>query len=161
MHPPPPNKKNVTRREGMPLLSDAFVFKSLWSLLSYITVQFSVPVMSVTLTPTPIFAIAGKQINITCTTPYCYPPADITWYINFENMPSKDIYRYTYKGGLVRTISTLSTTFNKSDNGNEMYCTARNLPYQGVNSTVYTVTVMCMYSLSLYCSTTMYNKEYT
>lgn len=114
---------------------------------------------SVTLTPTPIFAIAGKQINITCTTPYCYPPADITWYINFENMPSKDIYRYTYKGGLVRTISTLSTTFNKSDNGNEMYCTARTLPYQGVNSTVYTVTVMCMYSLSLYYSTTMYNKN--
>lgn len=108
---------------------------------------------SVTLTPTPNTVIAGQQMNITCTTPYCYPPADITWYINFEYVPSRYIYRNPYNG-LVRTISTLSTTVNKSDNGNEVYCTARNIPYRGVNSTMYTMTVLCMYSHSIFSYTT-------
>lgn len=102
----------------------------------------SVPVTSVTLVPTPINVTAGQQMYITCTTSYCYPPANITWNRSSTNIANQ--FEFT-SNDLVRTSSVFSINASKSDNGKQVYCTASNISGKRVNSTVNIVTVSCKY----------------
>ncbi|XP_078319154.1 uncharacterized protein LOC144620908 [Crassostrea virginica] len=43
-----------------------------------VVISVKVPITSVTLTPTSVTVIAGQQMNLTCATSYCNPPANIT-----------------------------------------------------------------------------------
>lgn len=99
------------------------------------------------MTPTLINVTAGQQVNITCTTSYCYPPANITWFISSTDITNQSNVATVLHDGLMRTISALSIYAVKSDNGKQVYCTAGNNPGQRVllNSTVNVVTVLCMY----------------
>lgn len=105
----------------------------------------SVPVASVTLAPSLIIALDGQQINMTCTTSYCNPPANITWYMSSTDFTSQSNSATVTYDGLVRTMSALSINASKSDNGKQVFCTVGNIPGQRVNSTVNVVTVLCMY----------------
>uniref|UniRef100_K1Q702 Uncharacterized protein n=1 Tax=Magallana gigas TaxID=29159 RepID=K1Q702_MAGGI len=62
--------------------------QSLFSKSELVVFDVKVPVTSVTLTPTPTIALVGQQINITCTTSYCYPPAYVTWYMSSTDITS-------------------------------------------------------------------------
>lgn len=103
----------------------------------------SVPVTSVTLAPTSINVTAGQQMYINCTTSYCYPPANITWYMSSTNFTNQFTLTKNTSNGLVRTLSALSITASKSDNGKRVYCTASNISGRRVNSTVNMLTVLC------------------
>lgn len=97
------------------------------------------------MTPTPITMTAGQQMNITCITSYCNPPAKITWYMSPVDITNQTNVQTNVYDGLVRTMSTLSINAVKSDNGKHVYCTAGNNPGERVNSTVNVITVLCMY----------------
>lgn len=109
----------------------------------------SVPVTSVILTPTPIIALAGQQINITCTTSYCYPPAYVMWYMSSTDITSLSIASKDETEDFVRTVSFLSINLGKSDNGKHVFCIARNIRDQSETSMMNTVTVLCMYPLMI------------
>lgn len=109
----------------------------------------SVPVTSVILTPTPIIALAGQQINITFTTSYCYPPAYVTWYMSSTDITSLSIASKDETEDFVRTVSFLSINLGKSDNGKHVFCIARNIRDQSETSMMNTVTVLCMYPLMI------------
>lgn len=99
-----------------------------------------------TLAPTLIIVSVGQQMNLTCTTSYCFPPATITWYLsskdNINPTPTPIVTNETM-GDLVRTNSLLQKSVDKSDNGQFVYCTASNIPGQIVNSSVQTVVAWC------------------
>lgn len=116
-------------------------------LCDYLTI--SVPVTSVILTPTPIIALAGQQINITCTTSYCYPPAYVMWYMSSTDITSLSIATKDETEDFVRTVSFLSINLGKSDNGKHVFCIARNIRDQSETSMMNTVTVLCMYPLMI------------
>lgn len=119
----------------------------------------SVPVTSVTLSPTPIHVTAGQQMYINCTTSYCYPPANIAWYMSSTNFTNQlTLTENNTSNGLVRTLSALSINASKSDNGKQVYCTASNISGRRINSTVNMVTVLCKY-LYIYFLTTNYKRS--
>lgn len=103
------------------------------------------PVEFVTLKPTPITVIAGQEINLTCSTSYCNPPATIRWYKSLTEVTSKSKSTTDILNGLVRTTSSLQMNSTKADGGKEMYCNASNLQNQSVKSIVHTITVYCKY----------------
>lgn len=107
--------------------------------------NFTVPLTSLTLTPTPITVIAGQQMNLTCTTSYCSPPANITWYMSSTDITSQSTYTTDALDSLVKTTSQLMIRAVKLDNENQVYCIASNIPAQSVQSTVHTMTVWCRY----------------
>lgn len=125
-------------------------FKHFYFFLLCDNLTISVPVTSVILTPTLTIALAGQQINITCTTSYCYPPAYVTWYMSSTNITSLSTSTKDVKEDLVRTISSLSINLGKLDNGKHVFCTARNMQDQSVTSMMNTVTVLCMYPLMIF-----------
>ncbi|XP_065933086.1 nephrin isoform X2 [Magallana gigas] len=106
------------------------------------TIFVAVPVTSVTLAPTSINVTAGQQMYINCTTSYCYPPANITWYMSSTNFTNQFTLTKNTSNGLVRTLSALSINASKSDNGKRVYCTASNISGRRVNSTVNMLTVL-------------------
>lgn len=122
-------------------------FKHFYFFLLCDNLTISVPVTSVTLTPTPIIALAGQQKNITCTTSYCYPPAYVTWYMSSTDITSLSTATKDETEDFVRTVSSLSINLGKSDNGKHVFCSARNILDQSVTSMMNTVTVLCMYPL--------------
>lgn len=125
-------------------------FKHFYFFLLCHVLIISVPVTSVTMTQTPIIALFGQQINITCTTSYCYPPANITWYMSSTDITSRSTSSNDKTEGLVLTVSSLSLTLGNSDNEKHVFCKASNIPDQIVTSMVNTVTVLCMYPLQLF-----------
>lgn len=110
-----------------------------WNCFMYI----SVPVTSVTLAPTSTNVTAGQQMYINCTTSYCYPAANITWYMISTNFINQFTLTKNTSNGLVRTLSALSINASKSDNGKQVYCTASNISGKRINSTVNMLTVLC------------------
>lgn len=106
----------------------------------------TVPVTSVTLTPNSITVVVGQQINLTCTTSYCYPPANISWYKSSTDITSQSTSTRDKSGGLVRTASSLQTLVFKKDNEKQVYCAVSNIPDRSVTSTVLSVAVWCTYT---------------
>lgn len=123
----------------MPVLKTENSLPSCLNFFMYI----SVPVTSVTLAPTSINVTAGQQMYINCTTSYCYPPANITWYMTATNFTNQFTLTKNTSNGLVRTLSGLSINASKSDNGKQVYCTASNISGKRINSTVNMLTVLC------------------
>lgn len=109
--------------------------------------NFTVPVTSVTLTLNSTTVIAGQQTNLTCTTSYCNPPADITWYKSSTDITSQSTYTRVALNGSVKTTSQLLNRVVKADNGQDVFCTASNTPSLSVKSMVYTLTVLCKNTL--------------
>ena len=103
----------------------------------------TVPITSVTLTPTSVTVIAGQQINLTCATSYCNPLANITWYLSSVDITSQSLFAVEKSGGLFRTISSLLREVVKEDNGKKVYCRASNTLGEHVISSVQTVNVFC------------------
>lgn len=104
---------------------------------------FTVPVSSVTLTPTIIEVFAGQQMNLTCTTSYCLPPATITWHMSSTDNINSSMNMSNSLNGLRKTNSYLQKSVNKSDNGKSVYCTASNIPGQSAKSLVHEVVAWC------------------
>uniref|UniRef100_A0A8W8NKS0 Uncharacterized protein n=1 Tax=Magallana gigas TaxID=29159 RepID=A0A8W8NKS0_MAGGI len=115
---------------------------SLYSNSNTINLTVTVPVTSVTLTLNSTTVIAGQQINLTCTTSYCNPPADITWYKSSTDITSQSTYTRVALNGSVKTTSQLLNRVVKTDNGQDVFCTASNTPSLSVKSMVYTLTVL-------------------
>lgn len=98
---------------------------------------------AVTLTPTSITVINGQQKNLICTTSFCFPKANISWFMSSRDVTSQSTFTTDELSGQVRTNSSLLRTFFKSDDGIQVYCEARNKPNQSVNSATYEVSVLC------------------
>lgn len=91
--------------------------------------------------------IVGQQINLTCTTSYCNPPANITWFKSTTDITNQSTFtRYTLDG-LVKTSSQLLSWVVKTDNGQNVFCTASNTPSRNVNSMMYRLTIWCKNTL--------------
>lgn len=108
--------------------------------------NLTVPMTSVTLTPTSTTFMAGQEINLTCKTSYCNPPANITWYKSSTDITSQATVTIDTSDGLVRTTSSLQTLVFKMDNRKQVYCTASNIPGSSVISTVLSLVVLCTYT---------------
>uniref|UniRef100_A0A8W8NFL9 Hemicentin-1 n=1 Tax=Magallana gigas TaxID=29159 RepID=A0A8W8NFL9_MAGGI len=115
--------------------------KSLYSNSNSVNFTVIVPVKSVTLTPNSITVVVGQQINLTCTTSYCNPPANISWYKSSTDITSQSTSTRDKSGGLVRTASSLQTLVFKMDNEKQVYCAVSNIPGRSVISTVLSVAV--------------------
>lgn len=116
--------------------------QTVFSTSNYINFSVKVPVTSVTLTPTSITLIAGQQGNLTCTTSYCYPLANITWYKSMTDITSQSTYTTDVFDSLVKTTSQLMIRAVKLDNEKRVYCTASNIPGQSVQSEVHLLIVL-------------------
>lgn len=101
---------------------------------------------SVTLTPNSITVIVGQQINLTCTTSYCNPLANISWYKSSTDITSQSTSARENSDGLVRAASSLQTLVVKMDNEKHVYCAVSNIPGRRVISTVLSVAVWCTYT---------------
>ena len=82
-------------------------------------------------------------MNLTCTTSYCNPPANITWYLSSVDITSQSLSAIEKSGGLFRTVSSLLREVVKEDNGKQVYCRASNTLGEHVISSVQTVNVLC------------------
>lgn len=103
----------------------------------------TVPVSSVTLLPTMISVIAGQQMNITCATSYCNPPANITWYLSSEDVTDQSTFTINRVDGLAETVSLLLSKIGKADNGKQVHCVASNTPDKTVTSYKSTLNILC------------------
>ena len=103
----------------------------------------TVPITSVTLTPTSVTVTAGQQMNLTCTTSYCNPAANITWYLSSVDITSQSLSAMEKNGGLFRTISSLLREVVKEDYGKKVYSRGSNKLGEHVISSVQTVNVLC------------------
>lgn len=104
--------------------------------------NITVSVTSVNLTLDQTAVIVNQQINLTCTTDYCNPAANITWYkasIPVENNIIQKI-ETEKSNNLKKTISVLTYTGLKEDNKKPVYCKASNL-ISTVNSDMHSLVV--------------------
>lgn len=104
---------------------------------------YIVPVVSMTLTRTPIKIFARQKMNMTCMTSYSNPPA--LWYMSSLDITSQSTSKTQKEGGLERTISSLISITMKKDNERQVYCKASNTLSQLVTSSVQTLIVMCKF----------------
>nr|XP_022287393.1 hemicentin-1-like isoform X3 [Crassostrea virginica] len=100
------------------------------------------PVSSVTLLSTTTTFISGQQMNLTCATSYCYPPANITWYMSSDDVTHQSTSTINSVDGLAETISMFISTVGKEDTGKRAYCTASNTPDKTVTSNISTLNVL-------------------
>nr|XP_022320733.1 hemicentin-1-like [Crassostrea virginica] len=107
-----------------------------------VVISVKVPVTKVTLTPTPITVVDGQQMNLTCTTSYSNPAANITWIKSSEDITDLSTHTTDNSGGLVRTVSSLLITVVKEDNGKQVFCRASNTQDKSVSSTVHILNIM-------------------
>ena len=110
-----------------------------------VLINLIVPVHEVNLSviTTPITVITGQQINLTCTTSYCIPPANITWYKSAGDITSLSSSTLVNSGDLVQTISSVQSIVVKGDNGKRVFFKASNMRGKDVTSFMNTVNVMC------------------
>ena len=101
------------------------------------------PVSSVTLFSTTTTLISGQQMNLTCATSYCNPPAYITWYKSSENVTNQSNYTINRMDGLAETVSLLLITVGKNDTGKQIFCRASNTPDKTITSNTSTLNVLC------------------
>lgn len=90
------------------------------SILLFMFLIYIVPVVSMTLTRTPIKIFA----NMTCMTSYSNTSA--LWYISSLDNTSQSTTKTQKEGGLERTISSLISITMKKDNERQVYCKANN-----------------------------------
>ncbi|XP_078332852.1 hemicentin-1-like isoform X2 [Crassostrea virginica] len=116
------------------------------------TLKQAIPVHEVNLSvvTTPITVITGQQINLTCTTSYCIPPANITWFKSSVDITSLSRSTLVNSGDLVKTISSVQSTIVKQDNGKRVFCKASNIRGKDVTSFMNTLNVM--YKPDVRCS---------
>lgn len=88
-------------------------------------------------------------MNLTCTTSYCNPPANITWYMSSTDITSQSTNTTDVSNNLVKTTSQLLSQVVKTDNGKQVYCTASNILGRSVQSMMHTVIVWCRYWYTL------------
>lgn len=112
--------------------------------LKYISVQ----VTKVTLMPVSITGEVGDQMYLSCTTSFCFPQANVSWFISSTDITNQSTPTTNSDSGLSRTNSTLILSLSKAHNGKQVYCAASNKPNQIVNSLTHTVTVFCKYETS-------------
>ena len=118
----------------------------IFSRVNYIPFTDTVPVTKVTLTPTPITVVDGQQMNLTCTTSYSNPAANVAWMKSSGDITDLSTHRTGNSGGLVRTVSSLLITVVKEDNGKQVFCRASNTQDKSVSSTVHILNIMCKYT---------------
>ncbi|XP_022287174.2 nephrin-like [Crassostrea virginica] len=127
------------------------VCQSLYQKSNSVVFFVEVPVSSVTLLPTMISVIAGQQMNITCATSYCNPPANITWYLSSEDVTDQSTFTINRVDGLAETVSLLLSKIGKADNGKQVHCVASNTPDKTVTS--YKSTLNILYKPEVISST--------
>nr|XP_022290407.1 cell adhesion molecule 1-like [Crassostrea virginica] len=106
-----------------------------------VVLMAEVPVSSITLLPTVISVIAGQQMNLTCETSYCNPPANITWYKSLNDITNQSTSKTYIVDGLTKTVSVLLSPVVKADNRNQIYCIANNTRNTEVSSSIRTLDV--------------------
>ncbi|XP_062618156.1 cell adhesion molecule 2-like, partial [Saccostrea cucullata] len=107
-----------------------------------ITLNVTIPVTTVVLTPPQLIVNRSEKITLACQTDYCNPPAKITWYeassdVTSQATPTED----TNQEDLVRTTSVLQFTGVVGENGQQVYCVASNTQGHSVESNRYTIDV--------------------
>lgn len=113
--------------------------------MSFFFLNLTVPVSSITLLATVISVIAGQQMNLTCETSYCNPPANITWYKSLNDITNQSTSKTYIVDGLTKTVSVLLSPVVKADNRNQIYCIANNTRNTKVSSSIRTLDVTCKY----------------
>lgn len=101
----------------------------------------------VNLNATSIDVVAGREMTLTCTTSFCIPPANISWYKSALDITkdSTSIRNKNITNDHQQTVSTLVKTVGKSDNGEEIYCTASNIHPKTVKSETLPINILCKY----------------
>lgn len=117
--------------------------------LTFFKNNYTVPVTSVALTSTSVTVIAGRKMDLNCTTSLCDPQANITWYKESKNITNNSTYSTFNESDLVKTTSVLQILISKKDHGQEIYCAATNIPGRSITSTVHTLVVLCKFSFFL------------
>lgn len=92
--------------------------------------------MYVNVTQTSITVLEGQPINLTCISSRSEPPANITWYMSSKNITTSFTFINDSLNDTVRTLSSLQTDVDRSDNGKQVNCTASNMPGRSVSSSI-------------------------
>ena len=103
----------------------------------------TVPVENVAISVKTNTMVAGTQINLSCMTSYCIPPANITWYKSSVDMTSLSGSIFAYSGGLLKTITSLQISLVKEDIGKHVFCKASNIRGKDVSSSMIILNVLC------------------
>ncbi|XP_056001629.1 hemicentin-2-like [Ostrea edulis] len=91
------------------------------------TIFVQVPVTSVTLSPSPsVEVIEGTSFTFSCVSKAARPAANITWYR--DDMVVSGSSSSTSTNNLLYDVtSNLTSSYNRTDNGKRIYCTAVNI----------------------------------
>ncbi|XP_048241027.1 mucin-5AC-like [Haliotis rufescens] len=95
------------------------------------TIQFPVPVNSVTLTNInsdneEIGQAAGQPLTLTCVTSASFPTSSVTW-VTLPSGTTPTVSTETTSGVLVKTTSSVTFTVSKTDQGRSIHCQAENI----------------------------------
>ncbi|XP_071094650.1 location of vulva defective 1-like [Haliotis cracherodii] len=95
------------------------------------TIQFPVPVNSVTLTNInadneEIGQVAGQPLTLTCVTSASFPTSSVTW-VTLPPGTTPTVSTETTSGVLVKTTSSITFTVSRSDQGRSIHCQAENI----------------------------------
>ncbi|XP_071078613.1 B-cell receptor CD22-like [Haliotis cracherodii] len=95
------------------------------------TIQFPVPVTSVTLTNInsdneKIGQAAGQSLTLTCVTSASFPTSTVTW-VTLPSGTTPTVSTETTSGVLVKTTSSVTFTVSKTDQGRSIHCQAENI----------------------------------
>ncbi|XP_071094600.1 B-cell receptor CD22-like [Haliotis cracherodii] len=95
------------------------------------TIQFPVPVTSVTLTNInsdneEIGQAVGQPLTMTCVTSASFPTSSVTW-VTLPPGTTPTVSTETTSGVLVKTTSSVTFTFSKTDQGRSIHCRAENI----------------------------------
>ncbi|XP_071078609.1 uncharacterized protein [Haliotis cracherodii] len=95
------------------------------------TIQFPVPVTSVTLTNISsdneeIGQAVGQSLTLTCVTSASFPTSTVTW-VTLPSGTTPTVSTETTSGVLVKTTSSVTFTVSKTDQGRSIHCQAENI----------------------------------
>ncbi|XP_071094599.1 uncharacterized protein [Haliotis cracherodii] len=95
------------------------------------TIQFPVPVTSVTLTNInsdneEIGQAVGQPLTLTCVTSASFPTSSVTW-VTLPPGTTPTVSTETTSGVLVKTTSSVTFTVSKTDQGRSIHCQAENI----------------------------------
>eukprot|EP00477_Mikrocytos_mackini_P003186 GAHX01003932.1.p1 GENE.GAHX01003932.1~~GAHX01003932.1.p1 ORF type:complete len:444 (-),score=28.71 GAHX01003932.1:64-1395(-) len=106
------------------------------------------PVTNVTLHFNQNSVNVNEQMSMTCVSEYCYPPANIVWYIESDEISENITNVSNENNGLFQTTSTLLYTGLKNNHRKPVYCKASNLQNVTVESSRKYLDVICKSCLS-------------
>ncbi|XP_071094644.1 contactin-5-like [Haliotis cracherodii] len=95
------------------------------------TIQFPVPVTTVTLTNISsvhetIGLATGQTLTLICVTSASFPTSTVTW-VTLPSGTPPTVSRETTSGVLVKTTSSVTFTVSKTDQGRSIHCQAENI----------------------------------